>query len=168
MVRRARSWFLVTTCSVFLAGCTGGVKAPASAPVSGTVKLKGQPVEGVQVSFMPKQGAPRAAMGTTDARGKYKLTTFSPDDGAVIGTHTVTIAKATKTAPSSEPGFGKGAQVSQDYVNAMKGGGKSSATQKGAPDEAGGIPPKYASPTSSGLEAKVTKEGPNNFDFDLK
>lgn len=72
---------------VFLTGCGGsGVR-----PVSGVVTYQGKPVEGAQVMFTPADGRP--AQGTTDANGRYQLTTDKIGDGAKVGTHQVTVQK---------------------------------------------------------------------------
>jgi hypothetical protein len=44
---------------------------------------------------------------------------------------------------------------------------KQAAAGKG-PAQAGGIPAKYSDPKLGGLQANVSKEGPNVFNFDLK
>src|SRR6478752_10675518 len=69
-------------------GCTkkGGL---ATAPVSGKVTYRGKAVPTGTVMFVPSEGP--AATGEIGSDGSYKLTTFSPGDGAVIGTHKVTI-----------------------------------------------------------------------------
>jgi hypothetical protein len=166
MLQQVRSWRWVAIGAVLLGGCSKG-GGQATAPVSGTVKVNGQPVQGAQVVFMPKQGGARAANGLTDAQGKYQLTTFAPNDGAVAGTHTVTISK-TKGYGSGpiDPSPGKAdGKMSADYMNAMK------AAMKGPPPaikpEEGGVPAKYGDAKTSGLE-KTVKEGPNTFDFDLQ
>jgi hypothetical protein len=107
------------------------------------------------------EGAPRAATGTTDAQGKYRLTTFEKDDGAMIGKHTVTIAQGGATS-----GAGMDAENPDDaaYGAAM---GAAASGKPAAAGEEGGIPVNYANPKTSGLEREVTKAGPNQFDFDL-
>ena len=74
--------------AIALAGCSRPGGAP-TLPASGTVTYKGAPVADVQVVFQPKVGRP--AMGDTDADGRFTLTTFQPDDGAVPGVHKVGI-----------------------------------------------------------------------------
>src|SRR5262245_55739232 len=74
---------------LLLLGCAGSDR-PAIAPVRGRITFRGEPVGGATVTFLCT-GAPRPAFGTTDAAGDFQLTTFEPNDGAVIGTHVVTI-----------------------------------------------------------------------------
>jgi hypothetical protein len=70
-------------------GCSGGL---ALIPVEGTVTLDGQPVEGASVLFEPKGGG-KPATGTTDAAGKFVLTTIEPGDGAVPGANKVAVIR---------------------------------------------------------------------------
>jgi hypothetical protein len=128
-------------------GCGGGADQPDTVPVSGTITVEGKPLEGAQVSFLG-EGASRAAMGTTDAAGKYQLTTFEENDGAIVGKHTVSITKSRDTSGAS-------AENPDASYDELMGGG-------GAPK------PKEGEFTSkSGLDATVTADGPNEIDFDL-
>lgn len=72
-------------------GC-GGPKGdtPPTAPVSGTVTYKGEPVEEGTVVFHP-EGGERPAFGDLGPGGQFTLTTFEKGDGAVIGKHKVVI-----------------------------------------------------------------------------
>lgn len=53
---------------VSLIGC-GGSDRPPLGSVTGTVLIKGQPVEHLLVTFQPAKG--KAGQGETDAQGKY-------------------------------------------------------------------------------------------------
>ncbi|MDA1017506.1 MAG: hypothetical protein O3A00_23995 [Planctomycetota bacterium] len=146
--------------ALLLMGCGETAERPALEPVSGKVTVKGKAVEGALVSFWA-EGAARAASGTTDAEGKFQLTTFDTGDGAVLGEHTVTISKQDasanmKTASADDPSAGYGAAMDA----AAK--GKTSALGKHA------LPAKYANQGTSGLKRTVAKGSPNTFDFDLK
>lgn len=68
-------------------------------PVSGTVTLDGEPVEGAQVIFQPEDAAQQAlmAIAETDASGRFKLATVQADEGAVAGPHRVRISKTVVT-----------------------------------------------------------------------
>ena len=66
------------------------------APVHGTVTIDGVPMSGGRVMFAPiaKEGsmdAGRRAFGEIQADGRYVLGTVSSDDGAVVGTHWITV-----------------------------------------------------------------------------
>ena len=77
-----------------LAGCGGG---PKTIPVTGIVLLDGQPVPaGAAVQFIPRDGG-HVADGITDAAGKFTLTTFQANDGALIGLHDVVVVGVRQT-----------------------------------------------------------------------
>jgi hypothetical protein len=67
------------------------------APVHGRVTCHGQPVREAGVIFSPMAKAPtdresgKAAAGSTDADGRYVITTYKSGDGALIGKHRVSI-----------------------------------------------------------------------------
>jgi hypothetical protein len=75
--------------SLVSAGCSRSGR-PAVAPVRGQVTYQAKPLARATIAFLCP-GAPRLAVGTTDEAGNYRLTTFEPDDGAIIGTHIVTV-----------------------------------------------------------------------------
>jgi hypothetical protein len=82
-------------------GCGGG---PRTVPVSGQVKLNGQPLADAQVIFRPDSkelypGPP--SYGKTDAQGRFILRTADGHDGAVVGPHKVRIS-----VPVKAPGAG--------------------------------------------------------------
>jgi hypothetical protein len=67
------------------AGCGGG---PVLAPVEGTVRMNGRPLEGIQVEFWPVTKGARS-VGVTKKDGKYQLTYNDKQVGAVVGPHRV-------------------------------------------------------------------------------
>lgn len=77
-------------------GCgSGGEKGVARA--TGTITLDGAPVPNVLVTFTPQADASspspgKSATGQTDAQGKFSLSTYNIDDGAVIGSHVVMVS----------------------------------------------------------------------------
>ena len=91
---RPRAFLLVFLAGALpLAGC-----GPADmAPVHGRVTCHGKPVAEAAIIFspMPKNEGDResgkAAAASTDADGKYVLTTYRQGDGALIGKHRVAI-----------------------------------------------------------------------------
>ncbi len=117
-----------------LAGCGDG--RPQRVVVTGTVRYNGTPVEGAHVMFTPTGARPASAR--TDAEGRFELRTFDPADGAVVGTHLVTIAKMGSTNPNDP------------YA------ARSSS-----------LPERYRRTETSGLTAEVTAEGENDFTFEL-
>jgi hypothetical protein len=83
-------------------GCGGG--GPRTVPVSGQVKLDGQPLADAQVIFRPdsKELSPGpASYGKTDAQGRFVLRTMDGHDGAVVGPHKVRISLPVKAPGAS-------------------------------------------------------------------
>ena len=117
-----------------VAGC--GPSKPVAYPVTGTVTYQDQPVEGAQVMFT--QTGARAAEGTTDAAGKFTLTTFASGDGALPGTHKITVVKMVSQDPSDPYSPAKNV-----------------------------LPARYATPTESPLEHTVTAGGANEVPLKL-
>lgn len=85
-------------------GC-GGERFPV-APVSGSITLDGQPLAGARIGFEPRKigDNPNAGPGsyaTTDAQGRYELTTLTGQSGAVVTTHDIWIRTAVAAADRS-------------------------------------------------------------------
>jgi hypothetical protein len=125
-------------------GCGSG--RPATVPVKGTVTYQGEPVEGAAVVFF---GAGRQATAETDAEGVFSLMTFEPNDGAIPGEYTITIAKMESAATPSEGDPGREPP-------------KTSTTKPKSL-----IPTKYGNPQESSLKETVTAGAPNEFTFEL-
>lgn len=135
-------------------GCgeVADVDRPDTAPVSGSVTYNGAPVEGATVTFVAGASGGRGAVGTTDASGKFELTTFAAGDGAIPGSYKVKIAKmSSEGTPMTE----------QEGVVVPPTGGMPTSEVK---DE---LPPKYKDESTSGLTADVKEGGDNDFLFDL-
>ncbi|NLX95025.1 MAG: carboxypeptidase regulatory-like domain-containing protein [Rhodopirellula sp.] len=96
------STLFLSSCLAVLAGSGCHSGRPETVAVTGTVTYRGQPVEGATVTFYADKNRP--AYGTTDAAGRFQLTTFSPNDGVVAGTHKVTIVKLKPVAARNAPG----------------------------------------------------------------
>ena len=151
----------------FVAGCSGaGADRPDTVPVSGTVVYKGKPVEGATVSFMA-EGAPKPATGITDAEGKFQLSTFEFNDGAVVGEHVITVekyeqgAEAAQTTSSMEEAMNDPNALAEMAAQFEEEGEAAQAGPKSL------LPPKYADPKTTPLKEKVTAEGPNTFVLQL-
>src|ERR1700752_1592241 len=127
---------------VIVAACGCNRSGLNLAYVEGVVTYNGQPVEQAGVLFKPDTGP--FAMGTTDAEGKFTLTTANRP-GALIGEHKVSISK-TKTTVLQRPGETL-PRFKVEYL----------------------VPQKYESPANSELKATVSKKkSENHFTFDLK
>jgi len=102
---RYRNELLLACCAclLLLSGACNRNQGPVLAPVSGTVTLDGKPLAGAGVVF--KQEGARKSVAWTDEAGRYELTYFRDDKGAVIGEHKVIITTADSEAeiPESLP-----------------------------------------------------------------
>jgi hypothetical protein len=107
-------------------------------PVKGTVTFQGSPLAEADVAFTPTGGRP--ATGRTDAAGRFTLTTFRTNDGAMTGEHIVTVCKHVKKDPNATGAY-------FDYLQVT--------------------PEKFGRPSESPLRADVTASGPNEFTFDV-
>ncbi len=142
LLRRRWGWVMVplavaTLCAA--AGCSKKPAGPKCHTVTGTITLRGQPLDGATVLFRAVTG-PYSGAGRTDASGRYSLSSQF-GEGIPEGEYTVTVTKYEEVAsPESE-----------DEV---------------APPPRLLTPLKYAQAETSGLRAAV-KPGPNTIDFDL-
>jgi hypothetical protein len=159
--RFSKAAFVALALFVLATGCEQSNR-PATHPVRGTIVYRGKPVAGASVAFLAP-GAPRLAVGTTDDAGRFSLTTYEPDDGAVLGTHVVTVQKlAMQPGPSYEvPGDGK-------FDNAaIERAMQEAAMRVEAAEKAGSeLPARYANHNTSDLRLEVV-EGENDFKIEL-
>ena len=87
-----------------LMGCSGNpADYPDTSPVTGTVLMDGEPLEGAQLRFDPGGGV-RPSSGVTDASGQYAMQYSGTVDGAVPGSHRVEITK--RVADPNDPDAG--------------------------------------------------------------
>lgn len=147
-------------------GCSRGPARPKTYPVSGTVTLNGQPVEGASVIFVPKDMAagvgaqatspgPQVATGETDAQGRYVLGTFAKGDGAIPGDYLVKVFKFPKAAGATA-GTSGGEEEYQPP--------EEDAPPPPAPKNL--LPERYANEQTSGLSFTVEAKS-NTFDIAL-
>lgn len=160
MLRKLGFLAVVLTASS-LAGCGGGNTVGVNY-VEGTVTLDGAPLANAIVSFSPAPGGSgKAAVGTTDANGLYKLTdtqNTSVGGGAVAGDYQVSISKPV-AAPVVDPDAWK---TDPNYGKDIPGSHAKATEVKSE------VPVAYNAPTTSGLTATV-KPGKNTaINFDLK
>lgn len=71
---------------LLLSGCGGG---PELAPATGKVLYNGEPLPFGIVMFQPNVGQP--AQGEIKTDGTFTLSTFEPGDGAIVGSHRVSV-----------------------------------------------------------------------------
>jgi hypothetical protein len=101
MLNRVIVAFSMVLLMGLFAGCSNLVA------VQGEVTLDGKPLPNAKVMFMPKGGG-RPAEGTSDAGGKFRLTTNQPLDGAAPGEYVVTVTARTivyEPRAGTEEGF---------------------------------------------------------------
>ncbi len=135
-----------------LAGCGSDedewtAKRPKVYPAGGVVTWNGAPVEGADVQYV-SQSLDLGALGTTDANGKYQLTTYKDKDGAAEGKHKVMVTKRvheqkpTRFNTPEEPSF---VLVPRDL-----------------------LPKKYATVGTTDIEVTISTTGPNEETIELK
>lgn len=105
---------------------------------------QGKPVANASVSFQHADGAATAS-GKTNAEGRFKLSTYAPDDGAPVGDYRVTVAVS--MVQEIEPGV---------LAPEPEGGFKSP------------IPLKYANPAETDLQVQVPAGGAPELAIELR
>jgi hypothetical protein len=154
-------------CLPLLALVTGcGGDGLGTVPVTGTVTLDGQPVEGATVTFTPASetaGTDRSAVGLTDASGKYSLNATGGGEGAVPGTYSVTITKV-EGHEAEAPAASQEEAMKKMQEQAAQGGSAALMPKPTVMKHL--LPEKYSAPGTSGFKAEV-KSGSNVFDFPL-
>ena len=138
---------------VFLAGCSSQGKLETTV-VTGTVKVDGQPMEGVTVTFCPTAPDENPAVGSTDTNGVFTLTTPGGvfGKGAIPGSYIPTFSKieVEKFEAASREEYEK------KYGNRE-------------PKTVHLLPTKYADSQTCGFEPVTVEKGKKNqFDFELK
>jgi hypothetical protein len=152
---------LMMVLMVIAVGCYSGTRRPPTYPVTGTVTMKGQPLAGATVVFVPAEGATHEpATGITDAAGHFKLSTFLADDGAQEGEYRVKIAKYDTKAPTKAD--------KEQYLSYEEEQKRSFPTDElPTPPSKNLLAKKYESETTSGLTHTVTK-GTNTVELKLE
>lgn len=108
--------FAACALGLFLCGCGKDESLPETYPVTGVVLFDGQPLSESTVAFYP-EGEGNPATGWTDAEGRFALTTYELEDGAVAGRHTVIVHHSPSGAEPGMPGRGSGSSVPSKYEN---------------------------------------------------
>jgi len=133
---------------LFFIGC--GDSQPETAPAGGVVTFNGEPLANASVNFYPENG--KSANGVTDDDGKFTLTTFKSNDGAIVGNHTATVTIiSSEEVPESIP---------EDYDYGAAG---SSEEEDGIE-----IPAKYLSAETSPLKFEVKAGEKNQFELKIE
>ena len=80
-------WIGFFLSALAIAGCGDG--RPQRVPVSGQVRIDGQPLHSGGIRFFPADGRP--STGTIDSEGRFFLSTFDSNDGCTLGNHHVAV-----------------------------------------------------------------------------
>jgi hypothetical protein len=142
----------------FLLGCNQSA-APPTYPVRGTVTYQGKPLTGAAVAFMA-DGASRVATGKTDDTGSFQLTTFQENDGAVPGSHVITVKKYQTDPPALPVAPPDGSVSPADEAKYTAAMARWLETAKIA------VPKKYTDQRTSDLRQEVVA-GENVFEITL-
>ena len=144
-----KHWFhplFIVGLSVLGSGCGG---PPPLYPTAGTVTLKGVPVAGANVTFLPQEADGEAAVAVTDAAGRFEMTTGIRGSGARQGKYIVLIAKL--DLPTLKPGE----EANQSLGMALK------------PRDL--LPPRYTDPKETPFkDVDVPPGGKTDFVFALQ
>ncbi|MCL2622528.1 MAG: hypothetical protein FWD31_02580 [Planctomycetaceae bacterium] len=126
----------------------------STAYVEGVITLNGDPVAEATITFSPKDPEGKSAVGFSNNKGLYKLTTQGGKDegGAVPGEYLVAISKSDVPI----------VRLDQATYDQQTGGGQPGV----APKYDALIPKKYSNMATSGLTATVAK-GKNKQNFEL-
>lgn len=147
-----RALLILILPSVCALGCGAGgdewsAKRPKVYPASGVVNFNGKPLEGATVQYM-SQTHDLAAAGTTDARGRFTLTTYDANDGAVEGLHKVVVKKTAYEEKKTKYDSPEERSVAL------------------LPKEL--LPMKYANSTTTPIEVTVSASEPNEAVIEVK
>jgi len=137
---------------IAVAGCGGSKRG--TVPLDGTVKLDGRPLEGATVHFIAQDSGSRDALGTTDAEGLFRLSTFEPNDGAFPGKYKVVVRPPIEADP---------APVTNSPADAM---GASEGQTASRPSVM--IPERYSDPGQTILVQNVPASGDVVFELKSK
>ena len=144
-----------------LVGCGGGL---GTVPVSGTVTVDGNPMEGVIIQFLPDDPSGMAASGTTDGSGAFKLTTEINGDGALPGSYKVTVSKF----EVKDDGVPENLDMeSEEDMDAAYGALDNMGEETKPTEDKSLIAAKFAAAATSGLTATVTEEGNEGLTFEV-
>lgn len=140
MMNRSTYYVAVALCFAICTGCSDG--GPELASVTGVVTIDGKPIPNAVLTFVPEEGSP--SYGQTSRDGHYALMFTDTKQGAMLGTHQVSIEVQ---------------RISKEEMAEMKAQGME------VPDKSVEIPKAYRQPGA--LTAEV-KRGSNAIDFHLE
>lgn len=144
-----KSLSLLILCACLTLGCSSDYSPQAevfaTVKAEGVLLFKGKPLPGFLVSLHPADGK-RTASGLTDAEGRFSLGTNALGDGAIAGTHKVSVV----WQPPEDDGLGS---TVDDPRKLPK-----------APVQ---LPPKFSSPDTSELTVSVPDGGSSDLKIEI-
>lgn len=149
--REAQRW--QGTALEFCAGCgTRDPRIPPLAQATGVVTYNGEPLSGATISFASdlQDKGYHPGIGSTNDQGEFRIRTYNRD-GAVVGSHKVSIVALDKDSCAVDPETGKERTM---YDPRWK-------------PPASLIPKKYGDHEKSTLTAEVESGVENQFSFEL-
>ena len=96
-MKRIARYSVLLTISLGIVGCGDG--RPARVPVAGQVLIDGKPLTRGIVKFVSASGRP--AIGDLDAEGRFRLSCYEPNDGAIPGSYKVSVTSAEGLGPDA-------------------------------------------------------------------
>ena len=151
-------WMVLSVFFTVLAGGCGTATLPV-VQVTGKVTLKGNPIDGAMVTFVPDESEGRTASGTTGENGEFLIMTQGATKaGCLPGSYRVIISKHIDVDEQGNPVAPLG--EAPPFADP-------SAPPQRMPISKSMLPDRYGKTDTSGLTAEVTRRGPNSFVFDL-
>jgi hypothetical protein len=140
---------LLLMLTITVPGCSSSyapqAEQAASVPAAGLMTWQGQPLAGFRITLHPADNQ-RPAAGVSDSEGRFVLGTNSPDDGAVVGTHKVSV-------------------IWEQPVDDGLGAAPADPVAQKPPVD---LPAKFASPETSGLTLEVPSGGSSTLQLTLQ
>lgn len=142
-----------------IVGCGGGTPANQLPvyPAAGTVTYNGEPVADAMIIFRAVgQKMTRAPFASTDAEGRFSVSTYGLKDGAPAGEYQISITKFVE-----EPEVEIASDETDDYIPP----GTPGYVEPPPPESQ--IPARYGDAASSGLTASIKADGENTISLEL-
>lgn len=140
--QRCALWLSIYAALASLTGCGGESAGPATAIVTGVVTLDGEPVSDALVNFDPVSESAVHAQAYTDQQGEFDVSIYVDNSkmkrGMVPGQYRVAVRKL------ETPVGGSTLEPPRNL-----------------------LPEQYGASETSGLEATITREGPNEVMLEL-
>src|SRR5438876_2881402 len=162
MGSRLRIYVIFGFAALGACGCGSG---PKTYKVDGVVTLDGKPLAGATVAFMPQAQDGHLARGLTDQDGKFQLSTFGTNDGAVRGEYKVTVIKEEGSGPAPELSPASKTMQSMFMKKTPEGKKDMMEARRKAPSI---VPPVYGDATKTPLKETVPPSGTVRLELNSK